>query len=73
MDPKVRTDFLFPKTNFAVGLGSIVSVHGSYFEYNNSETNKEADTRAISSDWKMVGKDIQEAILTFCKAISKND
>lgn len=73
MNPNVRTDFLFPKTNFTVGLGSIVSIHGSYFEYNYSETNEEADTRAISYDWQMIGRDIQEAILSFCKVISKND
>ena len=72
MNLNVRTDYLFPKTNFAVGLGSIVSVYGSYFEYNYSETNENADTRAIASDWQMVGKDIQEAILSFYKAISKN-
>ena len=73
MDPKARTDLLFPKTSFFVGLGSVGSIHGSYFEYNYSETEEESDTKAISSDWKMVGRDIQEAILNFCKVISKDD
>lgn len=55
---KYRTDFLLPKNNFWVGLGSVLNLAGSYFDYNYSMTENEADYRALKSDWENVGEDI---------------
>lgn len=58
---KYRTDYLLPKNNFWVGMGSILNLAGSYFDYNYSKTEKEADFKAIMSDWKNVGDDIRKS------------
>ena len=61
---KYRTDFLFPNTGFWEGMGSVVSVVGNYYEFNHSETEREADANAIESDWMVVGQDINQVIVT---------
>jgi len=58
---KYRTDHLLQKNNFWVGMGSILNLAGSYFDYNYSKTEKEADFRAIMSDWENVGDDIRKS------------
>lgn len=58
---KYRTDFLLPKNNFIIGLGSVLNIRGSYFEYNYSKSEKEADLKALYSDWKNIGDDFKEA------------
>lgn len=64
---KYRTDFLLPKNNFIVGLGSVLNIAGSYFEYRTSKTNTEADLKALYSDWENVGEDFREAEREFRK------
>lgn len=56
---KYRTDFLLPKNNFLVGLGSVLNIAGAYFTYNNSKSEKEADSKALYSDWKKIGNDFR--------------
>jgi hypothetical protein len=57
------TDFLVAKNSFlrgmarALDLGSTINKHS----YNTSKTPEEADFRAISNDWNMVGRDIEKA------------
>lgn len=43
-------------------MGSILSLFGSYFSFNYSSSAKEADTKAIESDFGVIGKDIEFAI-----------
>ena len=54
-----RTDFLLPKNNFLVGLGSVLNIAGAYFGYNYSKSEKEADFKSIYSDWKNIGEDFR--------------
>lgn len=65
MNNKARTGFLLPKNNFWVGLGSVINIFGNYFIYRTSNSDLEADQRAIASDWKMTGQDIEEATKNF--------
>lgn len=58
---RYKTDFLLPKNNFWVGMGSVLNLAGSYFEYNYSKSDREADLKALSSDWDNVGEDIRNA------------
>ena len=58
---KYGTDFLLPKNNFFVGLGSVLNLAGSYFEYNYSKSEKEADYKAIYSDWQNIGNDFRKS------------
>lgn len=58
---KYRTDFLFTRPNFLVGVGSVLNIAGNYFDFKYSSSDKEADTKAILSDWGVIGEDIQIA------------
>ncbi|MBV7270748.1 hypothetical protein [Winogradskyella luteola] len=58
---RYRTDYLLPKNNFWVGMGSILNLAGSYFEYNYSRSDREADLKALISDWDNTGNDIRKA------------
>ncbi|MDW5291030.1 hypothetical protein [Formosa sp. PL04] len=64
---KYRTDFLLPKNNFLVGLGSVLNIAGSYFDYNYSKSDDEADRKALRSDWMNVGDDFKSAKKSFKK------
>lgn len=53
-----RTDFLFPKASFWLGVGSIFSLFGSYYSFNSSDSEEEADRTAIESDFGTIGYDL---------------
>jgi hypothetical protein len=53
-----HTDFLFPDTGFWTGAGSVFNVSGNYFDFAVSKNESDADRKALSSDWGMVGQDI---------------
>ena len=57
-----HTDFLFPDTGFWTGAGSVFNVSGNYYDFATSRTEKDADRKALSSDWGMVGQDIKGSI-----------
>lgn len=67
---KYRTNFLFPKTSFFVGMGSAFNLFGNYYKFNSSKTSLEADYKAIESDWGIVGQDIEKAIKNVKKELS---
>lgn len=62
---RFRTDFLLPKNDFWIGMGSVLNIRGSYFEYNTSKSELEADRRAMMNDWGMVGMDIEKSKAQF--------
>ncbi|MCL2659596.1 MAG: hypothetical protein FWD64_03640 [Acidobacteriaceae bacterium] len=62
MNEKVKTDFLFAQPSFASGAARVLDLWGAFDEYNQSKTSREADTKAIASDWIVVGQDIRDAI-----------
>ena len=57
-----ETDFLFARPSFLEGMARAIDMGGTLNEYNGSRDGAEADRRAMSSDFKMVGKDIAAAI-----------
>ena len=57
-----KTDQLFPRTSFIIGVGSVFNIVGNYYEFNGSESEAEADCRAIESDWGAIGNDLHECI-----------
>jgi hypothetical protein len=61
---KYRTDFLFPRSDFFIGMGSVFNMYGNYFKFNYSLTEEEADSKAIEYDWAITGQDIEDAIKT---------
>ena len=60
----MSSDFLFVMPSFLHGLGSVIDVGGTFEagNYNISTTPKEADIRAMASDWLVVGSDLDSAI-----------
>ena len=67
-----RTDFLFTSPSFFIGIGSIFNIAGNYYDYNTSESEIQADIRALKSDWNMIKKDFEEAKKTFMKKYNHN-
>jgi len=64
---KSYTDFLYARPNLAEGIGSVVDLFGTMQRYNESNTPEEADIKALWSDFKSVGIDIQNAVQTIQK------
>lgn len=62
-------DSILPKLkdNFLEGMGSVLSVDGSYFGRKSPIADQIADRRAIASDWMSVGRDIKTAKKDFEK------
>jgi hypothetical protein len=58
-----RSDFLFPDTDFLTGMGSVLNIAGSYFEFASSESENLADLKALRSDWGVTGQDLEAAYL----------
>ncbi len=59
MNDRFKTDFLCASSSLMVGLGSVISIDGNLYHYNESVN---PDDVAISNDWKMVGQDIKDAL-----------
>lgn len=66
---KHRTDFLFSRTGFLTGAGSVFNLAGNYFGYNYSDSPFEADAKALASDWAVVGQDMQDAMTAFDESV----
>lgn len=56
------TSRLYSDNDFIIGIGSVLNISGSYFDYNYSSTPEEADRKAIQSDWLMVGQDLYDSM-----------
>ena len=62
---RMRTDFLCPAPSHLSGIGRLLDLLGLFALYNVSPTGREADCRALFSDWVMVGRDIRDAVTTY--------
>ena len=47
------------------GAGRLVDWYGLYDSYNISRNGQEADAKAMFADWRMVGQDINDAMMEF--------
>jgi hypothetical protein len=64
-----HSDFLFAQPSFLTGAGRIGDLFGAlrHFSYNPSVTPEQADKTAIAEDWRQVGDDLGEAMVTVGK------
>lgn len=62
-----RTDYLFSRGSFVIGMGSILSIFSPYFTFNGSSTGSRADSTAIKSDFGVIGKDIEQIVVSYGK------
>jgi len=65
MSSRVKSDFLIAEPNFSSGIGRLLDWYGLYDSYNVSRNGCEADTKAMFADWRIVGQDINDAMLEF--------
>lgn len=63
--PRMRTSFLFPTPTFLSGMSSVLDLAGHPGRYHFSRTGAEADAKALYSDYRMIGQDIEEATRYF--------
>lgn len=59
-----RSSRLYHSSSVITGVASLFNIAGNFFEFNYSESESEADNKAIKRDWEIVGKDLYEAIET---------
>lgn len=57
-----RTDNLFPRGSFLIGIGSILGIFFPYYTFNYSESDNDADIRAMESDFGVVGNDMLKVL-----------
>jgi len=62
---KIKSDFLVATPSFASGTGRLLDWYGLYDSYNVSSSGQEADAKAMFADWRMVGEDLNNALLEF--------
>lgn len=59
---RIFTDFLTSKMSFLSGMGSVLNLGGSYYDFNASKSSSEADFKAILNDWQMISQDFLDVI-----------
>jgi len=59
---KIKSDLLVATPSFTSGAGRLLDWYGLYDSYNVSRSGQEADAKAIFSDWRVVGEDINDAM-----------
>jgi hypothetical protein len=65
MAEKLKSDFLVAAPSYASGVGRLLDWYGSYDLYNISRNGNEADAKAMYSDWRIVGQDINDAMTEY--------
>lgn len=53
--------YLFARPSFMSGLARTLDVGGTFNGFNESQTPAQADTLALSHDWRAVGDDLRTA------------
>ena len=67
MNPLFQTDFLFPTPTKILGTATVFNIWGQFHSFNRSKDGHEADSRAIQSDWGVIGQDLQEVLDKFAE------
>jgi len=55
------SEFFFSQPSLLSGIGRTIDLWGVYEEFNDAPTSEIADGRAVYSDWRMVGQDLESA------------
>jgi hypothetical protein len=62
---RLKSDFLVATPSFLSGAGRLLDWYGLYDAYNLSRNTQEADAKATFSDWRIVGQDLDDAMVEF--------
>lgn len=60
------SDYLFASPGFINGMGSVLDLGGTLFQYNGSLSGEEADALAMRNDFRAVGDDLRSAAKDVC-------
>ncbi|MEK7586810.1 MAG: hypothetical protein AAB453_03000 [Patescibacteria group bacterium] len=63
---------LFVGPSFWEGMSRVIDLGGTLQEYNTSETEKQADDKAIGDDWQVVGDDLRSSIKNYEQQSAKS-
>lgn len=58
----IKSFRLFAQPSVISGAARLVDLGGVFDKYNRSETEVQADSRALASDWSAVGANLREAL-----------
>lgn len=59
---RFTTGFLYSSPSFLSGMATAINLAGNYYEYNESNSDCEADYKAIKNDFDMIGQDLNDLI-----------
>jgi len=59
------SDFLFAMPSTLSGVARSLDLGGTFDSYNSSHTEEDADRKALTADWRCVGKDLHDAMQQF--------
>ncbi|MEK7538347.1 MAG: hypothetical protein AAB552_00755 [Patescibacteria group bacterium] len=62
---------LFARPSFVEGVSRVMDLGATLQEYNISETEQEADIKALKNDWQVVGGDLNFSIKTYEQGLAK--
>jgi hypothetical protein len=62
---RLKSDFLVATPSLLSGAGRLLDWYGLYDAYNLSRNTQEADAKATFSDWRIVGQDLDDAMVEF--------
>jgi len=65
------TNDLYANPSFLEGVARILDFGNALSTYNESKNGKEADSKALNSDWSVIGQDIRDATARFGKEHQK--
>lgn len=63
-----KSFYFFAEPSFIEGIIRAIDFKGTLIIYNDSETPKEADFRALENDWRVVGDDLKDSINEYERA-----
>ncbi len=68
----IKTFRLFAQPSFLSGTARLVDLGGVFDKYNKSQTEQQADSRALASDWSSVGNDLYAAVQQIRRELSSS-
>jgi hypothetical protein len=68
----IKTFRLFAQPSFLSGAARLVDLGGVFDKYSQSQTEQQADSRALASDWTSVGNDLSAALQQMRREVSSN-
>lgn len=63
---------LFAEPSFFEGMSRVLDLGATLQDYNISETEQEADIKALKNDWSAVGEDLKFSIKNYEQRLAKS-